>query len=53
MIKLLSNTIMRSKEYIYSHTALRLGWYLLAVLALLLFRVCTGGSEIAFVYNAF
>lgn len=53
MIKLLSNTITHSKELIYSHAALRLGLYLLIIFALLLFCICSDGTAIAFVYNAF
>lgn len=53
MIGRLSSMYARSKRCVFEHTALRLGWYLLVLLALLAFWACSDGAEIAFVYNAF
>lgn len=53
MIKRLSNTITRTKDWFFRHTAARCLWYLAVVLALLLFWLYTDRAEISFVYNAF
>lgn len=53
MIKRLSTTITAAKEWVFSHPPARYGWYLLALLSLLLFWVCSPGEEIAFVYSVF
>lgn len=53
MIKRLSNIITAGKEWVFAHAAARYGWYLLAVLGMLLFWLFSPEGEIAFVYNAF
>lgn len=53
MIKRLSTTITAAKEWVFAHTAARYGWYLLAMLGLLLFWLCAPEGEVAFVYSAF
>lgn len=53
LIRRLSNIMTKGKEWVFSHPAARYGWYLLAILGLLLFWLFSAGEEVSFVYNAF
>lgn len=53
LINRLSHIITNSKKFIFSGTALRLGFYLLMILGLLIFYMNAQQTEISFVYSAF
>ncbi len=53
MIRRLSTTITKGKEWVFDHPAARYSWYLLAALGLLAFWLCAPEGEVAFVYSAF
>ena len=53
LIKRLSIIITTAKEWVFAHPAARYSWYLLAVLGLFLFWLCSPEGEVAFVYSAF
>lgn len=53
MIKQLTDLFTSAKQFAYQHTALRLGLYLVILVALLLSYLYLDTGEVAFVYNEF